>query len=48
MVIAIGIIVVLATVIGGWVFIGHGDIGNLMHPGEYVIILGAALGSMVI
>ncbi len=48
MVIAIGVIVVLATVLGGWVFLGKGDIGNLMHPGEYVIILGAALGSMII
>ncbi|MDA7670642.1 flagellar motor stator protein MotA [Verrucomicrobia bacterium] len=48
MVIVIGVIVILATVIGGWVGIADGNIGNLMHPGEYVIILGAASGSMII
>jgi len=48
MVIVIGVIVILATVIGGWVGIAHGNISNLMHPGEYVIILGAASGSMII
>ena len=46
MVVFVGLLIVFGCVIGGWVgFAPKGEIGNLLHPKEYVIILGAALGS---
>jgi chemotaxis protein MotA len=43
----IGIIIVLASVIGGFLE-GHGNLAVLVQPAEYVIIIGAAIGSLLI
>jgi len=43
----IGIFVVLGAVLGGYTMHG-GDIGVLIQPSEFIIILGAALGTMLI
>ncbi len=44
---AIGIAIVLGSVIGGYLM-GHGNLGILFQPAEMVIIFGAALGGFVI
>jgi len=44
MMIVIGLIVVVASVIGGFMVSG-GHLGILFQPGEYIIILGAVMGS---
>jgi chemotaxis protein MotA len=44
MMIIVGYIVVLGSVIGGFMVSG-GHLGALIQPGEYIIILGAAIGS---
>jgi len=44
MMILIGYVVVLASVLGGFMFSG-GTLHVLIQPGEYVIILGASLGA---
>ena len=43
----LGILVVIGAVLGGYVMEG-GEIAVLIQPAEFVIILGAALGSMLI
>jgi chemotaxis protein MotA len=43
----VGILVVLASVIGGYKM-GHGNLSVLIQPAELVIIFGAAIGSLVI
>lgn len=47
MIILLGVIIVLGSVLGGFLMAG-GNIGNLMHFSEWIIIGGAGLGSMVI
>ncbi len=47
MIIIIGAVIVLASVLGGFVWSG-GNIGNLMHPSEFLVIGGSAIGAMVI
>lgn len=47
MIIIVGAIIVLASVLGGFVWSG-GNIGNLIHPSEFLVIGGSALGAMVI
>lgn len=47
MIILLGVIIVLGSVLGGFIWAG-GNIGNLLHPSEFLVIGGAALGSMVI
>ncbi|MCX8155501.1 MAG: flagellar motor stator protein MotA [Verrucomicrobiae bacterium] len=47
MVVIIGSIVVIISVLGGYVMAG-GHIGNLMHISELIIIGGAALGALVV
>jgi chemotaxis protein MotA len=47
MIIAIGFIVVIVSVLGGFKM-GGGTIGALMHPNELIIIAGGALGSLVV
>ena len=47
MIILVGVIIVFASVLGGFVMAG-GHVGALMHISEFVIIGGAALGSIVI
>jgi chemotaxis protein MotA len=47
MIILLGVFIVLGSVLGGFTMAG-GNIGNLMHPSEFVSIGGAALGCMVI
>ncbi len=47
MFVIIGIAVVIIAVIGGFMFAG-GDIALLMQPAEFIIICGAALGSLLI
>ena len=42
----IGLIVVLGSVIGGYVM-HHGKVGVLWQPTEFIIILGAGIGSMI-
>ncbi|HET6975111.1 MAG TPA: flagellar motor stator protein MotA [Pyrinomonadaceae bacterium] len=42
----IGIAIVLACVIGGYLMI-QGPLGVLMQPSEFVVIIGAAFGSMI-
>lgn len=42
-----GIFVVLACVLGGFMFMG-GDFSMLWQPTELVIIVGAAVGAMVV
>ncbi|WP_310598440.1 flagellar motor stator protein MotA [Aeromonas aquatica] len=43
----VGIIVVLAAIIGGYMFAG-GQLAMLWQPAEYVIILGTAFGAMML
>ena len=47
MIILLGVIIVMGSVLGGFTMAG-GNIGNLMHPSEFLSIGGAALGAMVI
>lgn len=47
MIILIGVFIVFATVLGGFMMAG-GHIGSLMHLSEFIIIGGAALGALVI
>ena len=47
MFVIIGIVVVIIAVIGGFMFAG-GDVVLLMQPAEFIIICGAALGSLLI
>lgn len=47
MIILLGAFIVLGSVLGGFTMAG-GNIGNLLHPSEFVSIGGAALGCMVI
>lgn len=47
MFVIIGSIIVLGCVIGGYL-LGHGNLGVLWQPAEFIIILGAALGSFII
>jgi chemotaxis protein MotA len=47
MIIAIGFIVVVASVLGGFIM-GGGHIAALMHPNEIIIIGGGALGAMIV
>jgi chemotaxis protein MotA len=47
MFVIIGIVIVLGAVIGGYLM-EHGELMVLVQPAEFVIILGAALGSVVI
>ena len=46
MIILVGVIVVIASVLGGFV-IEEGNVATLMHPSELLIIGGAALGAMI-
>ena len=43
----VGILVVLGAVLGGYMMEG-GEVGVLIQPAEFVIILGAGLGSVLI
>jgi chemotaxis protein MotA len=47
MIIAIGFIVVVASVLGGFIM-GGGHVAALMHPNELIIIGGGALGALVV
>src|SRR3954453_18826875 len=47
MIIFVGIIIVFASVLGGFVM-GGGHVGALLHLSELVVIGGAALGALVI
>jgi len=47
MIIAIGFIVVIASVLGGFIM-GGGSVAALIHPNELIIIAGGALGAMVV
>ena len=47
MIILIGVFIVFATVLGGFMM-GGGHIGSLMHLSEFIVIGGAALGALVI
>src|SRR6266498_2734087 len=47
MIVLIGIIVVIGSVLGGFIM-GGGHVGALMHLSEFVVIGGAALGALVI
>jgi len=47
MFVIVGILVVLGSVIGGYLM-EHGNLGVLFQPAELVIIFGAAIGSLVI
>jgi len=47
MFIIIGMVIVLGSVIGGFIMAG-GNVGALIQPSEFVIIGGAAIGSLVI
>jgi len=47
MIVIVGIIIVLGSVIGGYLM-EHGNLHVLFQPAELVIIFGAALGSLVI
>jgi chemotaxis protein MotA len=47
MIILIGAFVVIASVLGGFMFAG-GRVLNLIQPSEFVIIVGAAMGSLII
>jgi chemotaxis protein MotA len=47
MIIIIGVIIVFATVLGGFMM-GGGHLGALMHPSELIMIAGAALGALII
>ncbi len=43
----VGMIVVIAAVLGGFTMAG-GHIGALIHPSEFVTIGGAALGGLIV
>ncbi len=47
MFVIIGIVVVTVSVVGGYMFAG-GDVILLMQPAEFIIIIGAAVGSLLI
>jgi chemotaxis protein MotA len=47
MIILLGMVIVLGSMLGGFVMAG-GNVGNLMHLSEWVIIGGCGFGSMVI
>ena len=47
MIIILGAIIVLGSVLGGFVWAG-GNIGNLLHPSEFLVIGGSAVGAAVI
>ncbi|MDB6034831.1 MAG: Flagellar motor component [Verrucomicrobiales bacterium] len=47
MIVFIGVFIVFASVIGGFIM-GGGHVGALMHASEFVVIVGAALGALVI
>ena len=47
MIILLGMVIVLASVLGGFVLAG-GIVGNLLHLSEWIIIGGSGLGSMII
>lgn len=47
MIIAIGFIVVVASVLGGFLM-GGGSVLALIHPNELIIIAGGALGAMIV
>ena len=47
MIILLGAIIVLGSVLGGFVMTG-GNIGNLLHPSEFLVIGGAGFGAMLI
>lgn len=47
MFVIIGIVVVLLAVIGGFIFAG-GDFVLLIQPAEFIVIIGAAVGSLLI
>jgi chemotaxis protein MotA len=47
MIIAIGFIVVIASVLGGFIM-GGGHVAALLHPNELIIIAGGALGALVV
>lgn len=46
MFVIIGLVIVLGSVVGGYLM-HHGDLAVLWQPNEFVILLGAGLGSMV-
>ena len=43
----IGLVVVIGSVIGGYVM-HHGKLAVLWQPTEFIIIIGAGIGSMII
>lgn len=47
MIVLIGCIIVIGSVLGGFMMAG-GHVGSLMHLSEFIVIGGAALGAMVI
>ena len=47
MFVIIGIVVVTVSVVGGFMFAG-GDVVLLIQPAEFVVIVGAAVGSLLI
>jgi chemotaxis protein MotA len=47
MILIVGFIVVLSSVLGGFMMAG-GHVGALIHPSEFVTIGGAALGSLIV
>jgi chemotaxis protein MotA len=47
MIIAIGFIIVIASVLGGFIM-GGGSVAALFHPNELIIIAGGALGAMIV
>lgn len=47
MIVIIGAIIVLASVLGGFIMAG-GHIGALMHASEFIVIGGSALGALII
>lgn len=47
MIVIVGSIIVMASVLGGFMMAG-GSIGALIHPSEFVVICGAAFGAMII
>ncbi len=47
MFVIIGCVVVIACVLGGYVM-GHGNLSVLFQPAEYIIIVGSAIGGLII
>ena len=47
MFVIIGLIVVIVAVLLGYIM-GHGNVILLIQPAEYITIIGAALGSLVV